>query len=87
MTFVEKAIERLNELIEQSAENSEEHTDYVVMKQACGKQLPKKISFGSNKNHEKDRFGGECGACITTLRKHTKYCPNCGQKIDWGDEQ
>lgn len=79
MTFVEKAIERLNKLIEQSAEGSEEQTDYVVMKQACEKQMPQKPNALDC-----------CTKCDTYLKDDNgvegDYCPNCGQKIDWGDE-
>lgn len=77
MTFVEKAIERLNKLIEQSAENSEEHTDYMVMKQACEKQIPKKPV----------KMNQACPRCGDALTYKQKYCVDCGQRMNWGDEQ
>ncbi len=80
MTFVEKAIERLNKLIEQSAENSEEQIEYVVMKQACEKQVEKKII-----NQNNFYICPKCGACLAD-EWGGNYCLDCGQKIDWGDK-
>ena len=39
MSYVEKALQRVNELIKKCDEDSEEYTDYIVMKQALEKQL------------------------------------------------
>lgn len=28
-----------------------------------------------------------CGVCTKRLLNHCKYCPHCGQKIKWSDEE
>lgn len=45
---------------------------------AMNKQVPKKPR----------KYKGYCGQCSCTavfLDKATKYCGNCGQKLDWSD--
>lgn len=94
MTFVEKALERLNTLIKQSAEGSDEHTDYVVMKQACEKQVEKKPEKGRQEDIFSSRLiGYVCPSCnefvgvYHTIKKEmtekSDYCRRCGQRIDW----
>lgn len=92
MSYVEKALQRVNELIEKCEEGSEEHTDYVVMKQALEKQMPKKIY-----HHSWNGIDGVpydlCPHCKTNLctngfmpSKKENYCANCGQKLDWSNK-
>ncbi len=53
--------------------------------QTLEKQVGKKVI--PEQHNKYSPIGGECGVCLTSLRKFTKYCPECGQAIDWGDEQ
>ena len=50
---------------------------------ALEKQIPKKLL------EEKKIYGiGECPSCgAVFLDKNTKYCGNCGQALDCGDEE
>lgn len=72
MSYVEKALERVNKLIEQSEENSEEQIDYIVMKQACEKQIAISRTIKSGKYH--------CPKCETEV-KTSGFCKECGQKL------
>lgn len=82
MSYVESAIERLNNLIENSQEGSAEQIDYVVMKQACEKQLAEKpLTTIRPQNAFKDL--GVCPVCKHAVWQYTNYCDECGQKINW----
>jgi len=90
MSYVEKALQRVNELIKKCDEESEEYTDYVVMKQALEKQVSKapKISYG-NEFTDADGNNGmklryvECPNCECEILAHFDYCPECGQRLSW----
>lgn len=45
-----------------------------------GKYTPKKVK------RFRDGVECHCGACDKVLPVTTKYCPECGQKIDWDHE-
>lgn len=45
--------------------------------QACNMQIPKPPSYEG-----KDPTCGECG---TYIFKRDRFCPRCGQKIKWGE--
>lgn len=54
--------------------------------EALEKQIPKKpISLGE----DIDRDVGQCPNCkeIIDTYEDYKYCSDCGQAIDWGDEE
>ena len=34
-----------------------------------------------------EQADGQCGVCEGPLLAHWKYCPDCGQAIDWSTEQ
>lgn len=72
MSYVESAIERLNNLIENSQEGSEERIDYVVMKQACEKQTSVSRIIRNGKYY--------CPRCDTEA-KTSGFCNECGQKL------
>lgn len=51
--------------------------------QALEKQIP-------NKPKERDRIGFNtlvCPVCKGALYLYEPYCDNCGQKLDWSDEE
>lgn len=48
---------------------------------ALEKQIPKKPDLDD---------GVYCPCCLHEFKSHydeTRYCPNCGQAIDWGDSK
>lgn len=68
---IENAIETLGELVE--------------------KETPKKIQFNvpqqpflRKKYGKNARYDGICPSCHKSIFPGYKYCPNCGQKLDWG---
>ena len=75
MSYVEKALERVNKLIEQSEENSEEQIDYIVMKQACEKQIAISRTIKSGKYH--------CPKCEAEVGENNGFCKE-GSKIILG---
>lgn len=87
MSYTERALERLNKLIEKSAEDSDEQIDFIVMKQACEKQVAKKIDY-TERNYSNLPVA-KCSSCGNTtindnrLLSSAKYCPDCGKKLDW----
>ena len=57
---------------------------------ALEKQIPKKpgnkkYSFYPHSNLLKSKYG-ECPIC-KTIQVDDEYCANCGQKLDWSDEE
>lgn len=80
---IERAIEVLKEYNNCKAvltEELEDATDLAI--DALEKQVGKKpaLQFMSSR-------GKRCGACEKLIVFSDSYCPNCGQKIDWSDEQ
>lgn len=69
-----------------------ENCPTATAKTAMGKQIPKKPHFEGD-----GYWNGEfvydtwvCPNCDTDYEVETdthKYCPNCGQKIDWSEEE
>ena len=60
--------------------------------QALEKQIPKKVKIEQwiytkcDCGYEFSRHHGD-GYYSIPLENKTKYCPNCGQKLDWGNEE
>ena len=60
-----------------------EHEENLIAIQALEKQMPKKPE-------EMDCIGFDtlvCPKCKMELYLYEPYCDNCGQKIDWSDEE
>ena len=72
MSYVEKALQRVDELIENCEEGSDEQIDYVVMKQALEKQISISRIVKSGKYY--------CPRCGTEA-KTSGFCNECGQKL------
>ena len=87
-----EAIEKLKNmrLFMQITDKNSEHKfaedDYKANEmaiQALEKQIPKKPMFNGNNWYR----------CVNGCEIHKKqfekdwYCPNCGQKLDWSDEE
>ena len=60
-----------------------EHEENLIAIQALEKQIPKKPK-------ERDCIGFDtlaCPECKMALYLYEPYCDNCGQAIDWSDEE
>lgn len=55
-----------------------EEQTIITAIQSIKKQIPKKPS--NYKGYE-----GKCKCGVVFLDKSTKYCGNCGQALDWGE--
>lgn len=54
--------------------------------EALNKQIPKKpTEQGKSPEEENYKFGG-CPICTATVFGDMHFCDNCGQAIDWSDE-
>lgn len=90
MTY-QGAIKQLNDLIENSKSFSEEddniwNNDVNALKmaiEALEKQIPKKPSFGADGTPQ-------CSECLWDEfynKDAMRYCPSCGQAIDWEETE
>lgn len=57
-----------------------------VCANALEKQIPHKLSPESNEGG-KIPVCGKCNGYMDLLQGNLDYCPNCGQAIDWSDEE
>ena len=72
MTF-EQALNKLDETLIGDLELK------VVLSKALEKQMPKKtMGIGIN---------DKCLVCGRWVNTNHKYCPECGQALDWGDAE
>lgn len=67
------------------------HTDekpcaVQMAREAMEKQIPKKPSGTLTISGISRYKSGNCG-CGTAIAMVYKYCPNCGQSIDWSGEE
>ena len=73
-----EAIENMNQ-IDYFAMTSREYNEFTQeVENGLNLQIAKKPSG----------FNDECWSCgeyLSTFYDHPKYCPNCGQKADWGE--
>ena len=53
---------------------------YKLAIESIEKQIPKK----SNDYYE-DSLDDECAVCGTIVFERDRYCPRCGQAIDWSE--
>lgn len=63
---------------------------------AVEKQIPQKVRYlhpltidtvvGGLKVNRPANIITECPSCRTRVRKNDKYCNECGQKLDWSDD-
>ena len=78
------------ENIENHGYISDEVKDIVI--KAIEKQIPKKVKIEQwiytkcDCGYEFSKHHGD-GYYSIPLENKTKYCPNCGQKLDWSDEE
>lgn len=68
------------------------HEDAERIINALEKQIPKKVKIEQwiytkcDCGYEFSKHHGD-GYYSIPLENKTKYCPNCGQKLDWRDEE
>ena len=69
--------------------NGEQKEALKVAIQALEKQIPKKPMISYDERVKENWCS--CGVCAFGLgwkrTIHYKYCPDCGQKLDWSDEE
>lgn len=59
----------------------------MTLKEAIEKQIPKKPTDFSGRHWGK-AIGGNCPNCNSAVNsKEYRYCRNCGQALDWGQEE
>ena len=55
-----------------------------ILKELVDKATPKKVDkYSRHKDLEPTFF---CPLCENIVEKEQKHCPECGQKLDWSDE-
>ncbi len=85
-----------NEAIEYQKSFKENFSDLERINIACDmaiqaleKQIPKKPMISYDERVKENWCS--CGVCAFDFgwkrTIHYKYCPNCGQKLDWGNEE
>ena len=90
MTEIE-AIEELHKIRPRGGIIPQKRAEAIdVAIQALEKQIPKKpinkkYSFYPHSTLLKSKYG-ECPTC-KTIQVDDKYCANCGQKLDWSEEE
>ncbi len=64
-----------------------------VARKALEKQIPKKLDYEGDGYDENGELIYDTAICRKCCRKfdvdydeHFKYCPSCGQALDWSDE-
>lgn len=58
--------------------------DFAI--EALEKQMPYKLEpIASVKAHVP--VCGKCRGVMDLMQGELNYCPNCGQRLDWGDEE
>ena len=58
----------------------------MTLKEAVEKQIPKK-PINLSVRYWGSAIGGNCPNCQSEANsKEYRYCRNCGQRIDWGQE-
>lgn len=67
------------------SDSKEFKVDFERAIEALEKQVPKKLSY-LGKNGIYDDY--DCSACGQMLRnKNFRFCPKCGQRLDWSDKE
>lgn len=91
----ERALEVITNAIQNETMTEEKDMALAVAQKALKKQTPKKpISI---KNDEDVRIGAgtwkagvtiyKCPCCNSFISRSSDFCPDCGQALDWSDEE
>ena len=90
MNKYQEAYKRLSSKTYQYADTEGVYEDINVLGELVKKETPRKpieikykLLYGWACPH--------CASCVSNNKKRghkdIKYCPNCGQRIDWGEEE
>ena len=60
----------------------------LLCMKAINKQIPQKVELWESLNYHAKNY--PCPNCkemlgLNVSKKYTKYCPNCGQALNWGE--
>lgn len=77
---IEQAIEILLDKYGKADEEQEQAIATAI--KALEKQIPKKPSDIASYYYTREK-NGTCSICGGHVQGREKFCPNCGQKIDW----
>lgn len=87
MTYTEAYKIIHDDLVDTQLANDDKWNEAILKAlDALGKQVPKKPV--KHTNFGKDILDGKyCHTCDTMFDRTTKFCDNCGQALDWSDEE
>lgn len=60
------------------------YTDYATAQMMALNSIEKQIPKKPNDYYE-DSLDDECAVCGTIVFERDRYCPRCGQAIDWSE--
>lgn len=82
----------LNNLRKEYLNNESKECD--LFQELVDKEKPKKVSYEGDGYDDKGELIYDTAICPTCERKfevdydeHSNYCPSCGQRLDWSDEE
>lgn len=89
--YTDKCVNAHNIAINALEETQQYHAIGTVeeCRAAVERQKPKKVNLRHIRKYD-GYDDGECPCCGTSVSRDYgtgAYCPGCGQKLDWGDEE
>lgn len=93
MNKYEEAYERLSSKEYHYPDYESVYVDIETLGELVRKETLKKIQFNipqqpflRKKYGKNARYDGICPSCHKSVFPRYKYCPDCGQRLDWGDD-
>ena len=94
MNKYEEAYERLRSKEYRYPDHESVYADIELLGDLVEKEMLKKIQFNfpqrpflRKKYGKGARYDGTCQSCHKSVFPGYKYCPNCGQALDWEEEE
>lgn len=93
MNKYEEAYKRLRSKEYHYPDYESVYADIDTLGELVEREMPKKIQFNipqqpflRKKYGKNARYDGICPSCHKSVFPRYKYCPDCGQRLDWGDD-